>query len=148
MTPPGAAAYTLVLDTRTGATVFDSRPVQTTRREYGSALLSPDGLFLADSDHTGVSVIRVRNLLTGDEHEAFRDAFGDIEVQAVADAAKSVAAYWCRVQAGPVVVVGGPGQPYQGFHTSNRRPGAIKTAVRGRSRDDERGRCVSGVPIH
>jgi hypothetical protein len=127
VTPSGSTAYTLVLDTRTGATVFDSRPIQTTGRTYRSALLSPDGLFLVDSDHRSISVTRVRNLSTGDEHEAFRDAFGDLEIRAVADGATTVATYsGFGLSAGPVVVVGGPGNAYHGFHASNCRPGAIQ----------------------
>lgn len=106
--PSAADAYTLVLDTLTGATVFDSRPVQTSTRSYRSAQLSPDGAFLVDADHAVGTTVRARHLVSGTEQVVFQDAFGDLEIQAVADGAASVAGYsGFGLSAGPVVVLGG-----------------------------------------
>jgi len=111
-----------VTDTRTGATVFDSRLVQTTARDYRSATLSPDGLFLADSAHDGLSIVYTRNLATGVEQEAFRDAHGDIDVNAVADRATSVAAYAPgSLFTGPAILVGGGGQVAASFPSPSCR---------------------------
>ena len=87
------AGYTVVLDTQTGTTNFDSRPVATSQRPYASIRLSPDGSLLADAANTGLGTVWVTNLVTGSESEAYRDAFSDIAVRAVADGASIVAVY-------------------------------------------------------
>ena len=131
VTPPAGSDYTLVLDTRTAATVFDSRLFLPNRpHSFASAMLSPDGEFLAAWIHRqlhGSTFVDVVNLTTDQIAWSFFDAFTASQVQAVADGATHVAAFSVYgPNAGPVVVVGRQGLPAQGFHTSTCLPGALQ----------------------
>jgi len=126
VSPPGASAYTLVLDTNTGATVFDSRPLQTWQRTYATATLSPDGAFLADSVNVAGSDVRVTRLVTGEEEVAFHTATSDVRIQAVSNRGALVGAYVPEFPALSYFYVGGAGQPLRLFGTLFPRVGSTR----------------------
>ena len=88
---PPADTFTQVIDTRTGAVVFDSRPVRSPARSYASLRLSPDGAWFADTELTGVGTVLVTRLQQGEQRVAFVDVFSDVEVRAVSNGATRVA---------------------------------------------------------
>ena len=104
-----AGGYLLVLDTETGEILFDSRPVQTPERPFAEVALSPDGAFLADSARSGTDhLVWLRSLTTGEEQLALRDAFGSVDVKAIADQGAAIAAFSSTaLTSGPMVIVPG-----------------------------------------
>ncbi len=95
-----------VLDTRTGATLF---------AVPASSTLSPDGAFLAYAAYAAGSIVRTRNLVTGEEQHAFSTATPDIRVQAVSEGAILVGAYDPLIPGYSRFAVGGAGEPLRTF---------------------------------
>ncbi|WP_239493462.1 hypothetical protein [Luteitalea sp. TBR-22] len=112
---PGSGGYVLVLETGTGAVLFDSRPMQTAERQFVTATLSPDGAFLAYAAYAAGSTVRIRHLVTGEEQDIFSTATADIRVQAVSDGGALVGAYDPLIPGYASFAVGGAGQPPKRF---------------------------------
>jgi hypothetical protein len=89
---PGAPVTdVLVLDTRTSATIFDSRSLASPTRRFTDALLTADGTLVIYAEIAGgVMTVRARDLATGTERVVFTTS-KDVTLQATNDDATLVA---------------------------------------------------------
>ena len=105
-------AHVRVLDTRTGALIFDSRPEQTATRGFADALLTGDGqtLIFGEIDSAGsVRTVRARGLASSTERVLFT-GHSTLLLSTVSDDGQVVAYTDGHVSA-PIVLVRAAGAP-------------------------------------